>query len=223
MRAGVPGSPHFRRMRSLRPCDCRPHARRPADARRPHSGARNRVRTRLLRYIFVYNEGRPSHSFTRSGMVLHRRRRREAGRFRRHGARGGSFGIERRGARGERYLAKRGKRHILRRLVQRDVRAFSAERGLCRAVLFSRHRCHVIAWSDRTTGQFSLSVAFSQTFGNRRLRCSTVKEIRMRSARCSSADIGSSCEKPICTQHARPWVWPISSQFQELTSPSRAG
>ena len=41
MRAGVPGSPHFCRMRSLRPCDCRPHARRPADARRPLWGSQS--------------------------------------------------------------------------------------------------------------------------------------------------------------------------------------
>jgi len=157
MRAGVLGSPHYRCMYSLCHYDIRVYARCTVDARCSCSGARYRVRTRLLRYTFVYSEGRPSHSLTRSGMVFHRRRRREAGRFRRHGARGGAFGIERRGAHGERYLAKRGKRHILRRLVQRDVRAFSAERGLCRAVLSSRHRCRVISWSDRTTGQFSLS------------------------------------------------------------------
>ena len=82
--------------------------------------------------------------------------------------------------------------------------------------------CHRLERSNDWT-ILALSGAFSQTYGNRRLRCSTVKEIRMRFARRSSADIGSSCEIVICTQHVRRLAWLISSQFPGPIFPSRAG
>ena len=59
--------------------------------------------------------------------------------------------------------------------------AFSAEGGLCRAVLSSRHRSRVIAWSDRTTGQFALRWRCSR-------KCAEIGDCAVRrSGRCRCA------------------------------------